>query len=109
MGRSEEQEQVVRAQNNVGASVSDLVRIEMSGGSIVTAAMWAYLFPLTGFVVGLLLGSAARFSEMVTATLGLGFLVISYLLTRYAVEPWLRRQQKYQLVVTEIMERGIAE
>ena len=92
----------IELQNRLGAKAGDLVRVSMSGRSLVTASVLAYVIPLALFLAGVLIG--VQFSELTGIFLGILFCAVSFFVLR-AVEKKVGRTDRFEPVMTEIMER----
>ncbi len=77
------------------AQLGDFVDIEMPDAQVVRASMLAYLIPLVGLLVGMMLGSVLFVSELVWAACGIVMMALSALaLWRY--DKYLRKQKQWQ-------------
>lgn len=104
LGRSEQQLIEVNALNRASAQLDDIVQVEMIEGHLLYASFLAYGIPLISFLIGLFLGSLLSLNDGYTALLSLLFLLTSYVFTRKVLEPWFKRKNKFQLVITEVLE-----
>ena len=92
----------VELPNRLGAGVGDSVRVSMSGKSLVSASVLAYVIPLALFLAGVLIG--VQFSELAGIVLGILFCGVSFFVLR-AVERKIGPTKRYEPVMTEIIER----
>ncbi|GAB6100310.1 hypothetical protein JCM16358_21890 [Halanaerocella petrolearia] len=75
---------IVEVDNQIGAQPGQRVQFEMTGRSIVSAALLVYLFPLVSIVVGYFLGDyfMAQIAENSGAIGAIGFLILSIIIIR---------------------------
>lgn len=94
----------VSAQNTIGAEPGESVVLEMSHTIVLSAALWAYVFPLFFLFVGVIAGIKVWGSEPLGVVLGLLMLTASYVFIRQILEPHLKKQKKYQLAIVSRAE-----
>ncbi len=73
-------EMILTAYNQCDAKVGETVEIELSTKAMMTATVIMYVVPLITMFLGFLIGN--QFSETFSFTLGIVFLVITYLIIR---------------------------
>jgi positive regulator of sigma E activity len=91
----------VSARNDIGATPGESVVLEMCHTVVLRAALWAYVFPLVFLFTGVVAGVMVWESELTGLLLGVGMLVLSYLVIRHVVEPRLKQRERYQLVIVQ--------
>ena len=84
-----------QAENPIGASRGDLVKVESATGPVLKAAVVLYMLPLVLFFGGYALGAALGISDGITG--GLAFVLSVILVVRYD-----RRMQKKQNTIYTI-------
>lgn len=92
----------VELENRCGAKVGDSVRVSMSGRTLVSASVLAYVIPLALFLCGILIG--VQFSELMGIVLGILFCGVSFFVLR-AVEKRIKPTKRFEPVMTGIIER----
>ncbi len=89
----------VSARNDIGAQPGENVVLEMCHTTVLSAAFWAYVFPLFFLLVGVVAGVKVWGSEILGVILGLAALAASYLFIQQVLEPHLKKQRKFQLAI----------
>ena len=101
---------VIKAMNNAGAGLGDLVAITLKSGTVVQSAAIFYLIPLLGLIFGAALGSTSDLglplSETASAMLfGFAGLVLGFLITA-VITRWLSTKQAFTPVITRVIKSG---
>ena len=100
-GLHEVKDLYVSARNDIGAQSGDSVVLEMCHTTVLSAAFWAYVFPLFFLIAGVIAGAKVWNSEILGVVLGLSSLTVSYLFIQQVLEPHLKKQRKYQLAIVD--------
>lgn len=95
----EAREVAVMADNRAEAEVGDSVVLELSDRQVLKAAFLIYIVPVLFLFIGVGLGTALGQTETHALLMGLVGLVSSFLLLKFVVDPYIRRQAGYHLVV----------
>lgn len=96
------------------AHVGDTVSVELDDSHVMLASMVAYLIPLAGFILGLVLGYALSFrfpqwnSELFTAVFAIAGTVLAYLFMR-VIDPHFAKGRWEPRVVSIEHENGSSE
>jgi len=89
----------VTADNRAEATVGDNVVLELSDQQVLKAAFLIYIVPVLFLFIGVGLGTALGLTETHALLMGLVGLASSFLLLKFVVDPYIRRQAGYHLVV----------
>ncbi|MEE8574631.1 MAG: SoxR reducing system RseC family protein [Thermodesulfobacteriota bacterium] len=80
---------IIEADNPVGATVGSEVMFTVSAGTVIKAGVFFYLFPLLGFIAGVVIGQVASpgvagtiNKDLFSAVLGFVLMVAVFLLLR---------------------------
>ncbi len=102
-----ETDMVVEAENTVGAKAGDRVIFSVGSATLIKAGLLVYLFPLLGFIFGVVLGQAlpARYfgeldPDLVSAALGFLFLFF----TLWALRRYARRAEKTKALKPRVVK-----
>jgi len=95
----ETKEVAVTADNRAEAAVGDSVVLELSDQQVLKAAFLIYIVPVLFLFLGVGLGTALELTETQALMMGLLGLVSSFLLLKFVVDPYIRRQAGYHLAV----------
>lgn len=87
----------VSIKNTLGANAGDTVEVELEAKRLLSAGMWAYLFPLVmvflglglGYVIGPVIGMNSDITAALASVLMLGvsFVVLKLMNSRFASKP----------------------
>ncbi|WP_018247944.1 SoxR reducing system RseC family protein [Orenia marismortui] len=90
-------------ENTLGAKIGDMVILEMKGSKLLNAALYIYLFPLIGLVVGYIVGVAIGLdSELSRISLGFLLFLFAFMLARIFGKA---KSDEYNLKVTGILNQ----
>lgn len=89
----------VAAENRIKAEAGETVVLELSHVFVLKAAFWAYVFPLFFLLLGISIGVFLLESEPKALLLGSALMVLSYIFTRYVLEPRFKAREQYRLVI----------
>lgn len=89
----------VAAENRIKAEAGETVVLELSHVFVLKAAFWAYAFPLFFLLLGISIGVFLLESEPKALLLGFALMVLSYIFTRYVLEPRFKAREQYRLVI----------
>jgi len=95
----EAKEVAVTADNRAEARVGDSVVLELSDREVLKAAFLIYIVPVLFLFIGVGLGTVLGLTETHALLMGLAGLVSSFLLLKFVVDPYIRRQAGYHLVI----------
>jgi sigma-E factor negative regulatory protein RseC len=95
----EAKEVAVTADNRAEARVGDSVVLELSDREVLKAAFLIYIVPVLFLFIGVSLGTVLGLTETHALLMGLAGLVSSFLLLKFVVDPYIRRQAGYHLVI----------
>lgn len=87
--------QVITVANSIGAKIGDPVNIEFKTGEMLKTSVMLYLLPLLMLVVGIMVGSSLKFSDILSFGLGIFMLALSY----FALSMVDKKKDKDQLIV----------
>lgn len=95
----ETKEVAVMADNRAEAEVGDSVVLELSDRQVLKAAFLIYIVPVMFLFGGVGLSTLLGLTETNALLMGLLGLVSSFLLLKFVVDPYIRRQAGYELVI----------
>jgi sigma-E factor negative regulatory protein RseC len=101
----EDNRMMTEAINERGARPGDLVRIEMSPKSTISAAFLLYVLPVVALFLGYALGFSAMREEKYGIVSGLVLFALSFILLR-ALNPVFSKGKRFRPVVVDIIQRG---
>ncbi|MBN1289367.1 MAG: SoxR reducing system RseC family protein [Actinobacteria bacterium] len=103
---AEREDVIIDARNEVHAQKDDLVHLEISGRTVMHASAIIFMLPLTGFLIGFLIGyyplwlifESSR--ELVALGCGFALMGLSYIPVRY-----LGNKSEFDFEIIDVMER----
>jgi sigma-E factor negative regulatory protein RseC len=99
---------MTEAMNEKGARPGDLVRIEMSPRSTISAAFLLYVFPVVALFLGYALGASVTGEEKYGIGTGLFMLAFSFVVLK-ALNSFFSKGKRFKPVVIEVIRRGEAD
>lgn len=103
LGSSESKETIVKAVNKASAKKGDYVALNISSEVLTKAAIAAYGIPLILLMVFVAIGSFLNLSESTVLVAIALSLVGSYFLNKKVLEPRRRKDSKYDVAATKIV------
>jgi len=98
----ESKDLTISAVNQAGAAAGQMVCLEMGHRDVVTAGLLVYGLPLLMLFLGVIVGQV-WFDQLGAALTGFLTLGITYGLIHWRLEPKLRANQRYSIVITHVV------
>ncbi|MBT9175921.1 MAG: hypothetical protein DDT20_00223 [Firmicutes bacterium] len=95
----ETKEVAVTADNRAQAEVGDTVSLELSDRQVLQAAFLIYIVPVLFLFAGVGLSMWFGLTETQALLFGLLGLVSAFVLLKFVVDPYIRRQAGYRLII----------
>lgn len=105
----DQKEITLLAKNDLKAGVGDLVEVTMATGSVLSAAFIAYIIPLMGLLLGLVLGqvmfAGSDSKDVLSAGMALLVMALVFLVIKLA-DKRLLKSDKYIAKISNVLQRA---